>query len=645
MPHIRIARVLVAGVLSVGPVVIASYSASSATCTSSMSASPSCSVGGTAKVTAGVLSVGGPTTVKWANALTGVTTNVSAALTLTAIDATGSGAGWTLSASVSQVTDATGTTSCKATKTCRLPASRISFNGSSTTANSTARPVATCATGSTCTLPINSVNYPVTLTGSTPVPSILANAATTTGMGAVKLASDWWLAIPANAYAGTYTDTVTLTLSSGPEIAPPTVTAVSPNVGRATTKTKVTISGTNFTTVTSVTFGGTPATVTKVTGSTRLTATAPSKRAGTDSVVVTAEGGASTVDGTFTYLGVPTLTTVTPTAGKLAGGTVTLSGSGFANGATSVTFGAGNHGATVHVSSTTSLTVKAPAHAAGAVTVTVTTPGGTSGTKPYTYDPIPTIASLSRTSGPTTGGTQVTVTGTGFSSVASVKFGTTTAQSFTVRSATQLVTTSPVHAAGTAGVSVTTPGGSSPATPADLYKFTVSAPAVSAISPASGPAAGGTTVTVSGSGFTGATTVYFGTAKGKTVSVNAAGTQLTVKSPAGTSGASVNVRVATPASESPAVTADLFTYGPTITSLSRTSGPVAGGTKVTIAGTGFSTVQSVKFGTTAATAFTVSSSTSIIATSPAHAAGQVRISVTTAAGTTPSTSADLYTYP
>ena len=140
----------------------------------------------------------------------------------------------------------------------------------------------------------------------------------------------------------------------------------------------------------------------------------------------------------------------------------------------------------------------------------------------------------------------MTVTGTGFSSVTNVKFGTTTAQSFTVRSATQLVATSPAHAAGTVGISVTTPGGTTPATPADLYKFTVSVPVVSAISPASGPAAGGTTVTVSGSGLTGATTVYFGTAKGKTISVNAGGTQLTVKSPAGTSGASVNVRVVTP---------------------------------------------------------------------------------------------------
>ena len=139
---------------------------------------------------------------------------------------------------------------------------------------------------------------------------------------------------------------------------------------------------------------------------------------------------------------------------------------------------------------------------------------------------------------------------------------------------------------------------------------------MSAISPASGPAAGGTSVTVSGSGLTGATTVFFGTTKGTTISVNAGGTQLTVKSPAGTSGASVNVQVVTPGGESPAVTADLFTYGPTITSLSRTSGPVAGGTKVTITGTGFSTVTTSSSGQRQP-GLTVKSPTQIVATSPA----------------------------
>ena len=192
---------------------------------------------------------------------------------------------------------------------------------------------------------------------------------------------------------------------------------------------------------------------------------------------------------------------------------------------------------------------------------------------------------------------------------------------------------------------MTTSRGTTPATAADVFTFITPVPAVTGLSPASGPAGGGTAVTVNGTALTGATAVYFGTSKvTSTISVNAGGNQLSVKSPPGTSGVAVAVRVMTPGGESPSVTGDLFTYGPTITTLSRTSGPVAGGTKVTITGNGFSAVASVKFGTTAAKAFTVSSPTSIIATTPAHAAGQVRISVTTATGTTPATTVDLFTF-
>ena len=100
----------------------------------------------------------------------------------------------------------------------------------------------------------------------------------------------------------------------------------------------------------------------------------------------------------------------------------------------------------------------------------------------------------------------------------------------------------------------------------------------------------------------------------------------------------------TPGGTSAIVPGDLFTYGPVIKSLSRTTGPVAGGTKVTITGNGFTTVQHIKFGTTTATSYTVKSATQIIATAPPHIAGQVRISVTTAAGTTPTSSADLYMF-
>ena len=75
-----------------------------------------------------------------------------------------------------------------------------------------------------------------------------------------------------------------------------------------------------------------------------------------------------------------------------------------------------------------------------------------------------------------------------------------------------------------------------------------------------------------------------------------------------------------------------FTYvPPTITSVSPTAGPTAGGTSVTITGTGFTGATAVKFGATAATAFTVNSATQITATAPAGVAGTVDITVTTPA--------------
>ena len=67
---------------------------------------------------------------------------------------------------------------------------------------------------------------------------------------------------------------------------------------------------------------------------------------------------------------------------------------------------------------------------------------------------------------------------------------------------------------------------------------------------------------------------------------------------------------------------------PTVTGLAPSTGPVAGGTTVTITGTGFTKTATVSFGTTAATKVTVTSPTTIVATSPpAQTPGQVRVVV------------------
>ena len=74
---------------------------------------------------------------------------------------------------------------------------------------------------------------------------------------------------------------------------------------------------------------------------------------------------------------------------------------------------------------------------------------------------------------------------------------------------------------------------------------------------------------------------------------------------------------------------------PLVTSLRSRSGPVTGGTRVTIGGTGFSGATAVRFGDTPAASFTVDSDTRISAVSPARDRGLTKVTVTTPAGTTP----------
>ncbi|MEA2905552.1 MAG: hypothetical protein QOI12_2939 [Alphaproteobacteria bacterium] len=83
---------------------------------------------------------------------------------------------------------------------------------------------------------------------------------------------------------------------------------------------------------------------------------------------------------------------------------------------------------------------------------------------------------------------------------------------------------------------------------------------------------------------------------------------------------------------------------PTVASVSPASGPTAGGTSVTITGTKFIGATAVKFGTTAATSFTVNSSALITATAPAGSAGVVDVKVTSAGGTSAASAADQFTY-
>jgi hypothetical protein len=105
----------------------------------------------------------------------------------------------------------------------------------------------------------------------------------------------------------------------------------------------------------------------------------------------------------------------------------------------------------------------------------------------------------------------VEITGVDFAGATAVEFGATGANSFTVNSPTSITAVSPaVTAAGKVDVSVTTPQGTSPISATDTFEFT---PTVTGVSPNTGPPAGGTNVTITGTGFAvgaSATQITFG---------------------------------------------------------------------------------------------------------------------------------------
>jgi hypothetical protein len=179
----------------------------------------------------------------------------------------------------------------------------------------------------------------------------------------------------------------------------------------------------------------------------------------------------------------------------------------------------------------------------------------------------PSVRSVSPRRGPTAGGTRVKVTGTHFTHVRTVRFGTTRGASVKVVSTSTLYVTAPRHAAGTVHLVVTTGAGSSRAVTADRFTF-VAPPTISSVSPVRGGLAGGTRVTVRGKNFLDVRSVRFGSTAGRSLKVSSAGA-LTVTAPVHPAG-QLDIRVITKYGTSKAVSADHFRYvdAPVVTSLS-----------------------------------------------------------------------------
>ena len=281
----------------------------------------------------------------------------------------------------------------------------------------------------------------------------------------------------------------------------------------------------------------------------------------------------------------PAVTGISPGSGPLAGGnTVTISGTELL-GTTAIAFG--GTAATSVSCTATSCTATAPAGAAGTVDVRATSFGGTSATSSgdqYTYVAAPAVTAVTPNHGPEGGGTTVTITGTNLTGATGVSFGGTPAASFSVDSATQITADTPASADGTVNVTVTNPYGTSAIGASDQYTYDEPAPSITSLSPTTGPAAGATVVTITGTDLLGTTAAAFGSVAATGVTV-VSDTQVQATAPAGTG--TVDATVTTPAGTSITTASDRYTYIPAGIAIDQT-----------IVKTGIGTVTTAPFSTT-----------------------------------------------
>src|SRR6202165_1008904 len=439
----------------------------------------------------------------------------------------------------------------------------------------------------------------------------------------------------------------------------PVIAGIDPTSGPPFGGTAVTVIGNGFSSASGVSFGSVGCVEFFAQDDNALIAISPPGTLGqTVDIVVTSAAGSSVTGQSdrFTYAAVsaPVLYGLTPGSGSSSGGTiVSIYGKGVADVAT-VRFGTAQ--ANFYSNGPASLSVVAPSQGSNPSTVDVvltTSTGSSSALTPadrYTFRApgAPIINAVLPAHGLSTGGDYVTLFGSGFTGATDVKFGITHTALGPAATDGVISIQSPPQGTNPATVDivVTTPAGSSLITNADRYTYEApGVPVIDAIDLNQGLASGGTTVSLFGSGFTGASAVTFGGVNGTIKS--AADSGMTVVSPPGTAASTVPIQVVTPRGTSAAGAAANFTYvalsPPIIYGVTPNHGSVNGGTPVSIYGSGFTAATGVKFGSVAAQQFTINFD-SIYAVSPAESAATIDIQVTGPGGTSAMAAPDQFTY-
>jgi hypothetical protein len=455
---------------------------------------------------------------------------------------------------------------------------------------------------------------------------------------------------------------VIVTTPSGPSnaltftiaAAPPVLTSINTISGVANTTVPITLTGTDLFGATAVNTGNPGITVTNlvVVSPTQITASlviASTVAAGPQSITVTTPGGTSN-GVTFTVkpalTSIATVPATSPTQARAGTTTtVTLTGTSLA-GVTSVN--APNITATI--TGTTAGTVTATFTSlatapVGPVSVSVTDVNGTSNTVTFTITgPIPVLTSINPITVGTGATVPVTITGTGLiGATLTLPAGVTLVPGTLVNNSFTTVTASLLIAGnaplGAQLISVITPGIGNTSNSLTFTVFAL-APLLNTISPTTAAAGSTVTVTLTGQGFTGTTSVNTLTGGGITVSsftVNS-GAQITATFQIALNAITQGISVTNPSGTSNALT---FGIVPTLTSINPALGVAGTNVPVTLTGTSFTGATAINTGTAGITVTILTvSSTQITATftiAVGATQGNHSISVTTPGGTTAQT--------
>ena len=262
---------------------------------------------------------------------------------------------------------------------------------------------------------------------------------------------------------------------------------------------------------------------------------------------------------------------------------------------------------------------------------------------------VPQIVSVSPNSGPTSGGTAITITGAAFEAGAEVDVGGSAALTVIVISPGEITAMTPPGPLGPADVRVLNPTVQTTSVSAGAFTYVTGpgapSPIILSVTPDQGPPSGGTDITVDGTDFMAGALLFVGGRPAMSVSV-ASTTEITGTTPAGPLGP-VTVTVINPDLQA-GVLPGGFTYtfssvGIQVTSITPDTGSTDGDTYLTIGGQGFMPGATATIGGSPVASLGFVSSDELTGLTPAGPAGPADVVVTNQGGGS-DTLAGGYTY-